>query len=122
MHKYLIIRYHYSNDRTPGLLISWTTPIHLFSLMSRKFGVYMMLLLLVSAPVFYFIVVGYYAEDLNRVATMAHVPSSQLDLERDSLMGLILQISMFVLLLVCSFVVMRVLPKKVVAAYRQVNL
>lgn len=55
------------------------------------------------------------------MAAMAHVPSSQLDLERDSLMGLILQISMFVLL-VCSFVVMRVLPKKVVAAYRQVNL
>lgn len=89
--------------------------------MSRKFGVYMMVLLLASAPVFYFIVVGYYAEDLNRVAAMAHVPPSQLDLERDSLMGLILQISMFVLL-VCSFVVMRVLPQKVVAAYRQVNL
>ena len=56
------------------------------------------------------------------MATMARVAASQLDLERDSLMGLILQISMFVLLLVCSFVVMRVLPKKVVAAYRQVNL
>lgn len=86
---------------------------HLFSLMSRRFGIYMMVLLLVSAPVFYFIVVGYYAEDLNRVAAMAHVPPSQLDLERDSLMGLFLQISMFVvLLLACSFVVMRVLPKK----------
>ena len=36
MHKYLIIRYHYSNDRTSGLLNSLTSPILIHPLISCR--------------------------------------------------------------------------------------
>ena len=36
MHKYLIIRYHYSNDRTSGLLNSRTSPILIHPLISCR--------------------------------------------------------------------------------------
>ena len=36
MYKYLIIRYHYSNDRTPGLLNSRTSPILIHPLFVYK--------------------------------------------------------------------------------------
>lgn len=85
----------------------------LFNLMTRRFAFWLVVILLASTPLFYFIVTNYYAEDLIEVAKLAGVPEEQLDLERDTVVGLLIQISFILVILgLTIFIVVRTIPVK----------
>lgn len=71
----------------------------LTTLLMSRFAVFMIALLILAAPLFYLIFVNYYREDLAELATIAHIPASELDLEKDTFIGLLLQLLAFVILL-----------------------
>lgn len=82
-------------------------------LLMQRFSIFMMVILLIATPVFYLIITNYYAEDLIKVAQKAHVPQSELDLEVDTVIGLVWQVLLTVAILVVSaFLVMHLIPKK----------
>ncbi|MBM6993191.1 MAG: HAMP domain-containing histidine kinase [Prevotella sp.] len=85
----------------------------LINLLLSRFSISLVILLILSAPLFYFIVIRYYSEDLREVAQMANIPLSRLDLEKDAIIGLVLQILSMVFVLGASiFLVMRLVPVK----------
>lgn len=78
-----------------------------------RFAIFMVVLLLVSAPVFYFIVTGFYTEDLREAAELAGIPQSEFDLEEDTIIGLVLQILAIVIILALAiFLIMRLVPSR----------
>jgi len=83
----------------------------LINLLMSRFSFFMAIILLLSTPIFYLIITNYYAEDLISVVKIAHIPESQLDLEKDTVIGLLLQILSIVLILGISvFMIMRFIP------------
>lgn len=85
----------------------------LIKLLMSQFSVFMIFILLLATPIFYWIITNYYAEDLIEVANMAHVPHSELDLEQDTVFGLVFQVlSMCVILGISIFIIMRLVPQK----------
>lgn len=88
-------------------------PHSLIQLLMSRFAIYMVALLLLSAPIFYFIVTGFYTEDLTEAAQLAGIPPSEFDLEEDTIIGLVFQIlSIVVILAVAIFLIMRLVPAK----------
>lgn len=87
-----------------------TSLIH--TLMAR-FTLCMLVLIVLSAPLFYLIVTGYYTEDLREAAAAARMSPVDLDLEEDTVMGLVFQILAMVCILGLSVLfIVRMLPKK----------
>ncbi len=85
----------------------------LIKLLMSQFAVFMIFILLLATPIFYFIITNFYAEDLIEVAKIAHVPQSELDLERDTVLGLVFQVSSMCLVLgVSIFIIMRLVPQR----------
>lgn len=81
-------------------------------LMSR-FSIALIVIMMLATPLFYLIITNYYAEDLIKVAKIAHVPKEQLDLEKDTVIGLGFQILAVCIILGASiFTVMRFVPTK----------
>ncbi len=88
--------------------------VRLINQLVSKFSIYMVGLLLLATPVLYLIITNYYSEDLIDLAQAAHIPQSQLDLERDTIIGLGFQILAMILILALSiFLILRLLPAKV---------
>lgn len=87
-----------------------TSLIHTLML---RFTICMLVLIVLSAPLFYFIVTGYYTEDLREAAKAASMSPTELDLEEDTVMGLVFQILAMVCILGLSVLfIIRMLPKK----------
>lgn len=85
----------------------------LINLLLSRFSISLIIILILSTPLFYFIITRYYNEDLMEVAKVAHIPSSDLDLEKDTVIGLVLQILCMVLVVGMSiFWIMRQVPVK----------
>lgn len=85
----------------------------LVTLLMSRFTVYMVAILLLSAPVFYLIVTNFYAEDLRKAAAMAGADITAFDLEEDTVVGLVFQIlAMVAILGITVFAVMRIVPTK----------
>lgn len=83
------------------------------SVLTRRFALSLVIILLAATPLFYFIVTNYYAEDLLRVAKMAGLSKDNLDLEVDTMMGLLIQIGLILVIIgIAVFIVMRTLPAK----------
>jgi signal transduction histidine kinase len=86
--------------------------------MTSQLTVCLVVILLASTPLFYLIVTNYYAEDLLRVAKMAGVPPSSLDLERDTLAGLLIQIVFILAIIAVSVaIVMKLIPQRLWAPF-----
>ncbi len=85
----------------------------LIKLLMSQFAVFMIFILLLATPIFYYIITNYYAEDLIKVADIAHIPQSELDLEQDTVLGLVFQVfSMCVVLAISIFIIMRLVPQR----------
>lgn len=67
-------------------------------LMSR-FSLFVVVLLVLSAPIFYFIVTNFYVEDLQKAVALSGMDFKDFDLEEDTVIGLVWQ----VLCMVCIF-------------------
>ena len=77
------------------------------------FSLFLVASLVAAAPLFYHIITRYYAEDLIEVARMAHIHQSQLDIERDTVIGLAIQLLAIVGLFILSLLLMmRFIPMK----------
>lgn len=82
-------------------------------LLMARFSIFMIFIMLFATPIFYLIITNYYAEDLIEVARMARVPESQLDLEEDTVIGLVHQVLLTCgILIVSIFLMMRLIPQK----------
>ncbi len=82
-------------------------------LLMARFSIFMIFIMLIATPIFYLIITNYYAEDLIEVARMARVPESQLDLEEDTVIGLVHQVLLTCgILIVSIFLMMRLIPQK----------
>lgn len=78
-----------------------------------RFAAFMVVLLVLSAPLFYLIVTNFYAEDLREAAMAAGLSHEEFDLEEDTAIGLVFQILAVVGILAASiFLVMRLVPGK----------
>lgn len=78
-----------------------------------RFAAFMVVLLVVSAPLFYLIVTDFYAEDLREAAEAAGLTQEELDLEEDTTIGLVFQLLAVVGIFAASiFLVMRLVPGK----------
>lgn len=78
-----------------------------------RFAAFMVVLLVVSAPLFYLIVTDFYAEDLREAAEAAGLTQEELDLEEDTAIGLVFQLLAVVGIFAASlFLVMRLVPGK----------
>lgn len=85
----------------------------LANLLMSRFTIFMVTILLMSAPLFYFIITHYYAEDLIRIQATAHIPNPHIDLKQDTVVGLVIQILSMVMILGASiFLIMRFVPVK----------
>lgn len=85
----------------------------LINQLMMRFAAFMVVLLVVSAPLFYFIVTDFYTEDLREAALAAGIPRAELDLEADTIMGLVIQVMAIVVILGLSiFLIMRLVPAK----------
>jgi len=85
----------------------------LVNLLMSRFTIFMVTILLMSAPLFYFIITHYYAEDLIRIEALAHIHNPRIDLEQDTVVGLVIQILSMVMVLGMSiFLIMRLVPVK----------
>lgn len=90
----------------------------LLNVFSRRLAITIIVMILLSAPLFYFIVVHYYAEDLLRVARLAGVPEGHLDLEWDTLIGLLMQVGLVMLILAIALLgAMRFIPKRLLRPF-----
>ena len=58
----------------------------------------MVTILLMAAPLFYFIITHDYAEDLIRGQAMAHRPKPRLDFQLDTGVGLVIQVLAMVMI------------------------
>lgn len=78
-----------------------------------RFSLCMVVILILSAPLFYYILVGYYAEDMIEMSRMTGMSTEQFDLGRDTFVGLIIQIGVILALLgLAVFLVMRFIPAR----------
>lgn len=85
----------------------------LANLLMSRFTIFMVTILLLSAPLFYFIITHYYAEDLIRIEASAHIHNPHVDLQQDTVVGLVIQILSMVLILGTTiFLIMRFVPVK----------
>lgn len=85
----------------------------LINQLMSKFAIYMAILLVISAPVFYMIVTNFYMEDLREAAAMAGIPIERFDLEEDTVIGLAIQVFAVVVILgINIFLIMRLIPTK----------
>lgn len=85
----------------------------LANLLMSRFTIFLVTILLMSAPLFYFIITHYYAEDLIRIEASAHIHNPHVDLQQDTVVGLVIQILSMVLILGTTiFLIMRFVPVK----------
>ena len=79
----------------------------------RHLAVSMMVLLVLTLPILYYITTQFYAEDLIRVVRQYGLTNVHLDLEEDTMMGLFIQFFTILLAMMAAvFLVMRTSPKR----------
>lgn len=79
----------------------------------RTFAIIMVAMIGLVMPLFYLIVTNFYAEDLITIAKVAHIAPEQLDLERDTVVGVVMQLLLVVSVLIAAIVwVVRVVSVK----------
>ncbi len=84
-----------------------------------RFAVCLSLLLALSMPVFYFITVHYYAEDLYDLVGRYGINDPHIDLEEDTLAGLFFQLSaMLAVIFTAMFIIMRWVPQRLWQPFR----
>lgn len=89
-------------------------------LLMMRFALCMIVLLVLSLPVLYFITTRYYAEDLTDIVEQYGVPRSEIDLKEDTLTGMFIQFfSIIVLMSVAVFIVMRYVPQRLWRPFRR---
>jgi signal transduction histidine kinase len=85
-----------------------------------RFGLSLVALLILATPLFYYITVRFYAEDLAELVSLYGIKNPDLDLERDTVMGLFIQQGGIILLLVGAiFIVMKFVPQRLWASFRR---
>lgn len=78
-----------------------------------RFVLCMMVLIVLSIPVLYIITTGFYAEDLADIINSYSIKNPDIDLERDTITGLFIQFSFFILILLLAvLLVMRYVPQR----------
>lgn len=87
--------------------------------LTRRFTVYLLCVMLATAPLFYLIVTNYYAEDLLEVAKMAGVGEEALDLERDTIVGMCIQLGVVLATVALAMLIaMRTIPERLWKPFR----
>ncbi len=84
-----------------------------------RFAVCLALLFALSMPVFYFITVQYYAEDLYDIVSRYGIKDPHIDLKEDTLAGLFFQLSsVLVIISAAMFIIMRWVPQRLWRPFR----
>ncbi len=88
-------------------------------LMSR-FAISVVALVILATPLFYFVTVRYYAEDLADLVSQYGIKHPDIDLEQDTVTGLLIQQGgVILLLLVAVLIVMKFVPQRLWAPFRR---
>lgn len=89
------------------------------SLLMTRFAISVVALVVLATPLFYYVTVRYYAEDLADLVSHYGIVHPDIDLEQDTVTGLLIQQGgIILLLLVAVLIVMKFVPQRLWAPFR----